>query len=302
MWHGREPRGMCTVLALATLCACGNRGQLVMDEGASADGNFNPDHVVQVAITMADADWEVLRNETRTFLTELGGDCMSGPFEHDYTTFSADIDVDGQVLSNIGVRKKGFIGSQSTTKPGLKINLDEYVDGVELFGTDNMTLNNAVQDPALIRQCLTYGVFAAAGVPSPRCNFARVSVNGADLGIYAHVEPVKRSFLRDHFGSDDGDLYEGTLSDFQQDWYRTFDPKNSDTDESLSGIVALMDTLDELWDSDESVEDALEPHLDVDQYLSHMAMETIAGHWDGYSGSNHNNFYIYDDPATDTFV
>jgi hypothetical protein len=37
-----------------------------------------------------------------------------------------------------------------------------------------MTLNNNKQDPSAIHQCLGYAVFADAGVPAPRCNFAHV--------------------------------------------------------------------------------------------------------------------------------
>ena len=55
-----------------------------------------------------------------------------------------------------------------------------------LSGLRRMTLNNARQDPSYINQCLGYQLFAAAGVPAPRCSFATVTVNGEQLGIYAH--------------------------------------------------------------------------------------------------------------------
>jgi spore coat protein CotH len=260
--------------------------------------NFDPDHVVLVELSIDESDWDTLRNESRSFFSEFNGDCMSQPFYSDYTTVPADIVIDGESLDNIGIRKKGFIGSQSTEKPSLKINLDEYEDGAELFGVDNVTLNNAVQDPSLIRQCLGYQLFADAGLPASRCNFAHVFVNGADMGIYVHVEPVKRSFLRDHFSSDDGDLYEGTLSDVDPLRYRTFEPKNEDTDPSLSDLIALK----ELLESPPSpLRPALEAHIDLDAFLTFWAMETIIGHWDGYA-ANHNNYYMYKDPATDLFT
>ncbi len=259
------------------------------------EDNFEPDHVVQVSIEMEDDAWDSLRNESRSFLTEFIGDCRSEPFQGDYTTFHADIEVDGESLSNVGIRKKGFIGSQSTSKPSLKINMDEYEAGAELFGSDNWTFNNAVQDPALIRQCIGYDLFSQAGLPAPRCNYAHVSVNGQDLGIYAHVEPIKRSFLRRHFGNDDGDLYEGTLSDFRDGWTQTFDSKTSDTDDSLAPVEALADVLE----SSEDLAADLEEYLDVDQLLTFLAMETVTGHWDGFSG-NTNNFYVYNDPDRGT--
>ena len=261
------------------------------------ESNFDPNHIVQVAIEMDSGDWDELRNQSRSFFSEFLGDCRQEPFQHPYTTFSASITIDGESLPNIGIRKKGFIGSQSVEKPGLKINLDEFEEGAELFGTDNVTLNNSVQDPSLIRQCLSYSRYAAAGLPSPLCNFARVSMNGADLGIYVHVEPVKRSMLRRNFGNDDGDLYEGTLSDFQTKWLPTFEAKTDDTDPSLSRIKSLTDAL---ANGPKGIE-AIQPHLDIEQTLSFLALENITGQWDGYA-ANQNNFYVYLDPSLDRFV
>ena len=261
------------------------------------NGNFDPHHVLHVEITMEDADWFQMCSETRTFFSEFNGDCMAQPFTNTYTTFPASLSIDGQFQPTVGIRKKGFIGSQSTEKPSLKINIDEYIDGAELFGVDNVTLNNAVQDPSLIRQCLAYGVFSKAGYPAPRCNFAKVYVNDQEIGVYAHVEPIKRSFLRDRFGSDDGDLYEGTISDFRSQWISTYDAKTIDTDASLTHIMELAVLLEA---EDVSLTD-LERYLDVDMFLTFWALEIMTGHWDGYNGSL-NNYYMYRDPSTDKFV
>ena len=92
-------------------------------------GNFDPDHIVTVDITIADEDWSSLRNETRSFFTEFTGDCMSEPFYSPYNYYSAEVTIDDESHQNVGIRKKGFIGSQSTEKPSLKINVDEYVEG-----------------------------------------------------------------------------------------------------------------------------------------------------------------------------
>ena len=270
---------------------------LLDSDGGGDYGNFDPEHMVQIELTMNPDDWDSLRYESQNFVTALGGDCMDEPVGRDYTEFEAAITMDGESLDLIRVRKKGLIGSQSTEKPSMSINLDEYVDGAELFGTDNLVLNNGVQDPSLMRQCLTYDLFRQAGLAASRCNFARVSMNDELLGIYVHVEPVKPAMLRDHFGDDSGDLYEGGLSDFREGWVDTFDPDTDETDTEFGEIYNLIDALD----SDENLFDALEPHLDIDQFMSFWAMETITGHWDSYTG-NKNNFFVYDNPESDTFV
>jgi hypothetical protein len=41
--------------------------------------------------------------------------------------------------------------------------------------------------------------------------------------------------------------------------------------------------------------------LDLDRFLSFMAIESMTGHWDGYIG-NRNNYRIYDDPQSGKFV
>jgi hypothetical protein len=262
-------------------------------ESPEPKGRFQTDQIVQIDLTMAADDWQALTQQSRSFITEFSGDCRAEPFSKPYTYFHGQITMDGESLPDIGIRKKGFIGSQSTTKPSFRINLDEYVEGAELFGKDNLTLNNSVQDPSLVRQCLAYDLFNQAGIAAPRCNFARVSMNGEDLGIYVHVEPIKPSFLRDHFGESDGDLYEGTVSDFRDDWYRTYEVKTLTTDSAYGPITELMRDIAPGQDKEE----ALRAHFDFDELLTFLAMENIVGHWDGYAG-NRNNHYIYRDSIT----
>ena len=66
----------------------------------------------------------------------------------------------------------------------------------------------------MIRQYLAYEVFRRTDVPAQRCSFAKVLVNGKDLGIYTALEPINEAFLSEHFGRGDGNLYEGGRSDF----------------------------------------------------------------------------------------
>jgi len=44
----------------------------------------------------------------------------------------------------------------------------------------------------------------------------------------------------------------------------------------------------------------LEPIFDVNNFLKHLAVETLTGHWDGYS-FNKNNFYLYRNTTTRRF-
>ncbi len=266
-----------------------------------SDELFDPDHVVEVEITIDDADAQALAHETTSILALImGEDCLDHPLGTTYTWFPCDVTVDGVTMEDVGIRKKGLIGSLSTTKPGLKLKFDKYVEGQTLEGVERLTLNNSVSDPSLVRQCLGYQLFADAGLASPRCNFAHVTANGDDLGVYVNVEPAKKRFLRRTYGDEDGDLYEGTLSDLREGWVRTFEPKTSDTDPDHGPIY---DAVDAQAVPDDELIDSLEPVLDVDAFLTFWAMEVLVAHLDGYAG-NTNNYFVYRDPDTDqiTFI
>ena len=262
---------------------------------------FDPDHVIEVTIEIDPEDAASLAAETTSILDLIvGEDCLDHPLGATFTWFHCDVTVDGTTLQDVGIRKKGLIGSLSESKPGLKLKFDKWVDEQTLYGVERMTLNNGIADPTLVRQCLGYQLFADAGIAAPRCNFAHVTANGADLGVYVNVEPVKKAFLRRNYPDEDGDLYEGTLSDFREGWVGTFEPKTDDTDPDhgcIHDVVAAMDV------PDGELQQSLEQVLDVDAFLTFWAMEVLVAHMDGYAG-NTNNYFVYRDPTTDliTFI
>ena len=261
-----------------------------------SDAYFALDRVLDISIEIAVEDWDTLRHQTRTFedlIAEIEEFGLSRPFASIYSWFPATVTVDGETHSDVGVRKKGFIGSQSDTKPSLKLRFDKYTDGQSLGGVmERMTLNNSVQDPSMVNTCLSYRVFAAAGNPAPRCNFATVSVNGKDLGLYVHVEEIKAPFLARHFDSAEGNVYEGTVSDFTPIYRGTIEKKTNEDAADWSDIDAVVAALQDL--SDAGLQ-ALGEIVDLDRFLSFWATEVLVGHWDGYAGDR-NNYWFYREP------
>ena len=257
-----------------------------------SDSHFEPDHIVEISITLDAADWNTLRLQTRTIRSVIEGDCLAGPIPSPFTVYPASLTVDGTTFDQVGVKKKGFFGSLDTDKPSLKIRFDEHVPGLEYLGLEKLTLNNAHQDPSLLRQCLAYQTFARAGVVVPRCNFAHVRVNGADLGVYVNVEPIDHALTRRRYADGSGPLYEGALSDFRADWVNTFDPKGDGDRSDLQPIVLALESA-----SDAQLVAELTPHLDVDRFITYWAMEVLTNHWDGYANDK-NNFFVYNDPTT----
>ena len=252
---------------------------------------FSTELVRDIRITLDPAEWSRLRREKRSFLDTFAGDCLASPRSSPFTWYRATVAVDGVVLADVGVRKKGWIGSVNRARPSLRLKFDRYVEDQDLAGFENLVLNNSVQDPSLVRQCLGYALFEAVGLPSPRCGFARVRVNDEDLGAYVMVESVNKDFLRARFANPNGNMYEGVFSDFRDGWTGSFEPE---TNEALTTKGDLLAVTGALGSSDEALIANLEPHLDLDRFLTYWAMELLIRHRDGYAQAA-NNFHVYAD-------
>ena len=266
------------------------------EETDPSDAFFAMERVLDISIEIDPDDWDTLRHQTRTFedlMVEIEEHNLSRPFASIYDWFSATVTIDGETHNEVGVRKKGFLGSQSDSKPSLKLRYDKYVDGQSLGGVmERMTLNNSVQDPSMVNTCLAYQAFAAAGLPASRCNFATVSVNGKNLGLYVHVEEIKAPMLARHFDSDEGNLYEGTISDFTPEYRGTIEKKTNEDADDWSDVDAVMAALQDPSDAGLEVLGEL---VDLDRFLSFWVTESLVGHWDGYAGDR-NNYHFYREP------
>jgi len=253
---------------------------------------FDVNRVYDVEITLAPEDWDTLRLQTRSLDDILGGeDCLDGPVPSPFTWFEADVVIDGLAVSNVAVRKKGFLGSLDPIRPSLKVKLDQFVEGQDLGGMTRWTLNNARQDPAKINQCITYAVYEAAGVPAPRCSYVHLYVNGTDMGLYVNVESIKKDFLRRHFDYEGGNLYEGALSDLRDGWLDTFARKTNEEDPDRADLLAAQAAA-EAPDSD--LLEQLDAVIDLDLFYSMWAVDVVTNHVDGYA-QNTNNYYLYRD-------
>ncbi|MGL1903462.1 MAG: CotH kinase family protein [Fibrobacterales bacterium] len=274
-----------------------NENELSFEIGnGSSDLLFDSNTVIQVEITLDSSDWDFVRNQERDVWSQFAQeDCLNTPWDDPYEYRSGEISVNGVVIQNVGIRKKGFVGSVNAQKPSLKVKLDEYIDDQELNGLDRLTLNNNLSDESHLAQCITYSLFNKAGVPAPRCNFAQVTVNGTYLGLYSNIESIKKRFLAQHFSDNDGLLFEGTQSDFRDGWTGTFEQKTKKKAPDMSAIEAMIDVL---ATSDDSLVAALDRLVDIDAFLTFWGMEVLTNHTDGMS-SDVNNYYFYIDPTSE---
>jgi hypothetical protein len=125
---------------------------------------------------------------------------------------------------------------------------------------------------------------------------AVVELNGQRLGLYVLLESINSDFLACYFTKHHGNVY--SLS------------ANADIDQSLERIGGREPTsgadLDALaavaGETDaERLSTRLPQVLDMDRFLSFMALEVMLDHWDGYT-FNVKNYEVYHDLDTGRMV
>lgn len=284
------------VICLAILLSLGPAIHSSSAKELTLDDIFPTDRVIDVQITVSQRDWDTIRYQSRDFMSALNEKRQFGPLDHPYTYVEASVSIDGVVFPKVGLRKKGFIGSQSHTRPSLKIRLNHIDKQAGIEGLTNLTLNNNKQDTSQVSQFMGYALFNAIGSPAPRCAYAKVTVNGKSLGIYSHVETMRKPFLKRAFGNDNGPHYEGTVVDFNEEWENSFEHKRGNDALGREKIIALINVL-----ADNKVtEEAIGELVDLNSFYPFWATESLLGFWDGYSGNN-NNYFIYLNPETGKF-
>ncbi len=213
--------------------------------------------------------------------------------------YSANITVDGVAVTNVGLRTKGNSSLNSIVKSdsdrySYRIKLDEYVDGQNLLGLDELVINNMFSDASYMREYLAYEALREAGSPVPLAVFANIYINGELKGFYLCVEAIEDGFLERTFGNNDGNLYKqeqgSTLIYKENDEYASSELKVGD-DEEKTGLKNMIKTLNDMPDGEKG---NIENVLDVESALKYFAANTVLGSYDSYSGNFAQNYYLYE--------
>lgn len=202
-----------------------------------------------------------------------------------------------QVYTNVAIRLKGSAGSfrSVTDQPSFTVNFDKFAEDQKFHGLKKIHLNSSVQDRGLLDEKISREIFEAAGVPAPRAGHAQVTFNKRLLGLYVLVEGVNKQFLKRHFEDTGGNVYEGKSGAEVPSM-----PTNSGDDRRDKSRLRALAAAARQADLSERL-NGLKETLDIDRFLTYMALEMILWHWDGYT-MHRNNFRIFHDRTTDRMV
>jgi len=216
----------------------------------------------------------------------------------------ADLEFEGQRLSDVGVRYKGngtFMESRNSLKRSLKIDLNKYAKGQSLGRVTTLTLQNNVTDASMMNEVLAYRLYRDAGVPAPRTAYARVfvTVPGTHereyFGLYSMSEAVDKQFLGRHFGDKSGAIFKpvtpSLFTDLGADWAaynQIYDPKVGLYDEQKKAVMNLSRFVTQADDG--AFAARIGEFIDLPEFARFMAVMVYLSDLDGILGPGQNLF------------
>lgn len=264
---------LCSITAL--LIAGGSYAQ-------SGTQLFRTDTVHDLRITIEQAAWyDTLVNWE---LLELDQDLR------------CTVTLDGEVVDSVGISMRGdasFANSPAPKKP-LRLDFNTFVAGQQFDGVKSFNLNTGYPDAAYFREALTYRMLGESGLVAPRTGFAEVHMNDTLYGVYVLVERINKTFLADHYASNDGDLWKTIICDWSyqgaDSTFYLMDLKERADGLSWPRFIHLIHMLDvTAW---EDMHDSLGLFLDLNSLLRTYAVNAAVVGLDNIT----QNWWLYQEP------
>jgi hypothetical protein len=294
------------LVAVCALAACGGGG----GSGAPSDSSVTSTPVPGVPAGGAPIFDPTLLHEARIEIDPSAWKALRVNYlSNQY--YAANFSVDGVAVAQVGIRSRGD-GSRSEEKPGLKVDFNQFVPSQEYYGYKTLVIDNLTTDASMLRERLAFLVFEAMGIASPRNAHARLTVNGEYWGLVALVEPVSKPFLESRLGEESGTLFDYEWREYYDFEWRGGNPDEyvpepfqPETNESkpdvATGLMGFIQTMNEAPSA--GFVATIGGWLDVDRFLSHVAVENALAEGDGILGDQGlNNFYLYEYGQKNRFV
>lgn len=228
----------------------------------------------------------------------------------------ADVEMDGVVWTNAGLRFKGNSSLASAWRSGnyklpFKLNMDKFedtypeIDNQRFYGFDELSFSSNWSDDSLLREKVTADIFREAGLASANTAFYAVYIDYGEgpiyFGLYTAVEVIEDTVIQTQFADDSGNAYkpEGAAATFAAGSFdeEQLDKQNNEKAADYSDVRALYEALhsDTRTTDPDAWRAGLEAVFDVDTFLLWMAANTVVQNWDTYGQMSHN-YYLYNNP------
>ena len=272
------------LIAAASLCVA--LAAAAPARAQSQEDLFNPDTIQELRLTINSRDLRDLRAN----------------FDKD-TYYTVDLQWRNLRVRSAGVRSRGN-ASRNPLKPALRVDFDRYVTGQKFLGLKSIVLKNLWQDGSMMHERIAMAFFARMGQPASRQSFCRLYINNELQGLYVIVESVDNSYLDRTLGEHAGYLYsyqfQGPfhgeyLGEEFAPYKEKFQPQNHEKEGNSKLFLPIHDLFREVNEPDSaSWRQRVAQYIDLEQFMTHVAIEGFLAEDDGVLGVNGmNNFFLY---------
>jgi spore coat protein H len=302
------------LIAILGVCFCAQPAQ-----GAHSTRDvFDPATPHTVHIRLSAAGWDAMqpggagkkavakatREEGRTAGVRLR------PNSSGYAYVLAEMEFDGQKISDVGIRFKGnssYAASAGTLRRPMKVDFDRFIEGGRFAGLESFNFSNTTYDPSQVRESVAFWLYRKLDVPASRTGFALVYLSVAGkfdrefLGLYTLIEEIDQQFLKEHFGNNDGLLLKPSgmrgLAYLGETWdqYAGICSPRGEVRAQLGQKIVDLARLTHRAD-DATFRAKVGTLLAVDEFLRYVAVTSAVISFDSFLSTGHN-YYMYVNPA-----
>lgn len=268
---------MSAAVILTTSCSGGGRSAHT-EENEEQETLFGFDKMATVDLEMPEETWQKI---------------VSKASDKNYRECS--VTVNGERFDNVAIRTKGAsslddVKLMKSDRYSFTLKLNKYEKGQSCQGLTKLLLNNNIWDATQMKDAVVYDMCRYIGLPAPRTNYARITLNGKLHGYYLLVEPIDKRFCRHNWPDEDTNIYKP----YHNLAYKGEDMKHyteiSDYAKVRGGEASMQRVVEALKSVDEGRD--IEEHVDVESVMKYMALQTIAVNFDCMTGNNTQNYYL----------
>src|SRR5687768_15291220 len=146
---------------------------------------FNPFQILTLKLQLSDQDWDTIRHDTTNEIE-----------------VPAQFWADGETPILVSVRRKSSRALPSEAEPikvGLKIDINEFVDGQKWRGLTKVSLENGT-DSGVVEEGFAWNLHRLAtpsyGYDAAYASWVQLRVNGQLIGVYVNAEQHDKQALR----------------------------------------------------------------------------------------------------------
>ena len=232
------------------------------------------------------------------------------PKEEEYV--EADIIIDGNYYSNVGIRTKGdviynILHEFNLDNYSFKVKLDYKNKEQKYNGMNELHLNTTYYDPTGMREFLVYDIYNQMGIETQQYYFGHLHIGDTDRGLITIVEVINENYLEHYYKSKEGNLYKPspvTKIDYsgadlryygnsKENYKGIFDnvktARTKEDDENR--LIQIIQNIN-FTSRSEIIEDNF---VDFDKIIKMVAINKVLFNVDVFTSHTLRNYYIYEE-------